>query len=208
MKKTAFSYFTVLPYIFLQRLIMRKKMILLTMVIIALIGSANAGDPMDLANSSFESPDTTTANPVPDNWVLSNGAALMDPLFYPDEGISAPAAVDGDQSVFLNASTNYLASCLAQPMTQGGSPFLIAADQTYTVKMWVGRIIGQDAVAPQLMVEIAELYTDVMTDAKICMADLGDEDLNGDCEINLADFAMIAAKWLDCQRVPECINSN
>jgi hypothetical protein len=56
--------------------------------------------------------------------------------------------------------------------------------------------------------QIAELYIDVMTDTKICLADLGPEDLNGDCDINMTDFAMMAAKWLDCNIVPDCISSN
>ncbi len=30
-------------------------------------------------------------------------------------------------------------------------------------------------------------------------------DLNGDCEVNIADFALLATKWLDCGLFPDCV---
>ena len=53
--------------------------------------------------------------------------------------------------------------------------------------------------------DIAHMYTDVMTDDTVCVNQIGlDYDFDGDCQVNLADFAMFASQWLNCNRVPDC----
>jgi hypothetical protein len=50
---------------------------------------------------------------------------------------------------------------------------------------------------------VASLYTEFVQDS-ICL-DPPDFDVNGDCIFNIEDFAEIAATWLDCNLVPDCI---
>ena len=56
-------------------------------------------------------------------------------------------------------------------------------------------------------VEIAEMYTSVTPeDDYVCIDSEGLElDFNGDCIVDLADFAQFAASWLNCRRVPDCL---
>ena len=49
--------------------------------------------------------------------------------------------------------------------------------------------------------EVAVLYTDVMTDAEICL-EQPENDLSGDCRVGLEDFAILATNWLECNLVP------
>lgn len=52
----------------------------------------------------------------------------------------------------------------------------------------------------------ASLYTKFVTDDSICLDGVLPEfDLNGDCIFDLEDFAEIAATWLECNLVPDCI---
>ena len=52
----------------------------------------------------------------------------------------------------------------------------------------------------------ASLYTEFIPDASICLDGvLPEYDLNGDCIFDLKDFAQIAATWLECNLVPDCI---
>jgi hypothetical protein len=59
---------------------------------------------------------------------------------------------------------------------------------------------------PRTPLQIAQDYVAVETDAWVCVEDsedpLGAYDLNGDCKVNLADFAEFASNWLKCQRYP------
>ena len=52
--------------------------------------------------------------------------------------------------------------------------------------------------------EVAQLYVDMVPDAYICIEQdpALSHDYNNDCRVNLADFEMIIAEWLECQRVP------
>ena len=52
--------------------------------------------------------------------------------------------------------------------------------------------------------DVAVLYTDVMTGESICV-EQSEYDLDGDCRVNLLDFAMFATNWMVCNRVPECM---
>jgi len=51
--------------------------------------------------------------------------------------------------------------------------------------------------------EIAVLYTDV-AGGEICL-EQPEHDFNGDCRVNLLDFAMFSTGWLECNLVPECM---
>jgi len=53
-------------------------------------------------------------------------------------------------------------------------------------------------------IDVAVLYTDVMTGESICMEQIK-HDYNGDCRVDILDFAMFAADWLECNLVPECM---
>ncbi|HPB93464.1 MAG TPA: hypothetical protein PLR31_07950, partial [Anaerohalosphaeraceae bacterium] len=60
---------------------------------------------------------------------------------------------------------------------------------------------------PLTAVQIAQLYVDFEPDKYVCMEDAEEPltafDLNKDCMVNLADFALFAAQWLECQRYPQ-----
>ncbi|MBE0537527.1 MAG: hypothetical protein IH624_17825 [Phycisphaerae bacterium] len=57
-------------------------------------------------------------------------------------------------------------------------------------------------------VEAAYLYHDA-TGQSVCINNLDPVvaryDFNGNCKIDLADFAVLAANWLYCQQVPDCV---
>ena len=51
---------------------------------------------------------------------------------------------------------------------------------------------------------VASLYTEFMTGESICL-EPPDFDVNGDCIFDIEDFAEIAATWLECNLVRDCI---
>ena len=59
--------------------------------------------------------------------------------------------------------------------------------------------------------EIAHLYTDLVADVEICVDRVGiDLDVSGpdgepDCRVDIYDFAALAAQWLNCNSVPDCV---
>jgi hypothetical protein len=59
---------------------------------------------------------------------------------------------------------------------------------------------------PRTPTQIAETYLGFKPGGFIC-ADLdngiGVYDLNDDCRVNMADFALVATQWLECNRIPE-----
>ncbi len=52
--------------------------------------------------------------------------------------------------------------------------------------------------------DVAKLYTDVQG-GEICAQPIA-ADLNGDCRVDMEDFAILAAQWLECNMVPTCWN--
>jgi len=52
--------------------------------------------------------------------------------------------------------------------------------------------------------EAAELYTNVVTDAMICVGGNPAMDFNGDCRVGIEDLALFVSGWLECNRVPDC----
>lgn len=58
---------------------------------------------------------------------------------------------------------------------------------------------------PLTPTEIALMYNGFRPDEFICVETIegfGTYDLNDDCRVNLADFALVASEWLECQRIP------
>ena len=53
-------------------------------------------------------------------------------------------------------------------------------------------------------IDVAVLYTDVMTGESICV-EQPERDFDGNCRVDMLDFAMFATGWLECNRVPSCI---
>jgi Concanavalin A-like lectin/glucanases superfamily len=53
-------------------------------------------------------------------------------------------------------------------------------------------------------VDVALLYTDVMG-GNLCVGGNPEYDLNDDCKVNILDFALFAADWLECNIVPDCL---
>ncbi len=54
-------------------------------------------------------------------------------------------------------------------------------------------------------VTIAYLYSDI-TGKPVCIDNTGLQyDFNGDCIVNLEDFAMFTSEWLNCRQVPDCV---
>ncbi len=58
------------------------------------------------------------------------------------------------------------------------------------------------AISP---LEVAVLYTDVMTDVEICVGGNPENDLSGNCRVDIEDFAILATSWLECNLVPDCM---
>jgi hypothetical protein len=56
--------------------------------------------------------------------------------------------------------------------------------------------------------EVAHLYTDIETDAEICVEnpefDISGPDGNPDCQVDLYDLGALAGAWLNCNIVPTC----
>ena len=89
-----------------------------------------------------------------------------------------------------------------------------AATNDYPVVLGAGTVLGDTSTYEGLLdkmsiysyalspIEIAVLYTDVMTGESICM-EQPEHDYNGDCRVDLLDFAMLSTGWLECNLVPE-----
>ncbi|MBE0537951.1 MAG: immunoglobulin domain-containing protein [Phycisphaerae bacterium] len=49
--------------------------------------------------------------------------------------------------------------------------------------------------------EVATVYTAIRTDETVCV-EIDPMDFDGNCRVDLSDFAAFAAAWLDCNRIP------
>ena len=82
-----------------------------------------------------------------------------------------------------------------QPVNFGGET--VAGDVAFVgslddVQIWNYALDGY---------EVATVFTDIRTDQTICV-EIDPMDFDGNCRVDLADFALFAAKWLDCNRIP------
>jgi hypothetical protein len=144
---------------------MRKKMLLLTMMAFLMCSGAivHAGGLLAVWNNDFETPATTTVGPAPTYWNVA-GCGTVNPAGWPDAGISAPAAASGLQTAYLDAG-GWMWQSLKQPGT--ADAFKIEANQTYTIKVWVGRMIGQDVYVPLLEVFLQDTTTWTQVDNQV-----------------------------------------
>lgn len=59
---------------------------------------------------------------------------------------------------------------------------------------------------PLTPTQVAEMYVGFRTEEYVCVipddSGFADVDLDGDCKVNLADIAIAAHQWLECQRIP------
>lgn len=56
--------------------------------------------------------------------------------------------------------------------------------------------------------EVARLYIADKPNGSVCIASLKPDatyDINSDCIVNISDFAMLAAEWLNCGLMPDCV---
>ncbi|MBN2843312.1 MAG: hypothetical protein JXM68_09495 [Sedimentisphaerales bacterium] len=104
--------------------------------------------------------------------------------------------VDGDQGATLSINlANY--ALPTSPLSVGGR----AGENS--VDAYIDELeIYSYALTPT---EVAVKYTDLVPGSFVCVEDPDNAllyDNNGDCRVNIADFAMFALEWLDCQRYP------
>lgn len=117
--------------------------------------------------------------------------------------------VDGLLAGTVNNASGVAPATIAPVMfgvetPSGDAPYNGLVDE---VKIWSYAVDAYD---------LAHMYTDVMTEETVCVDQVGlefdvaggplDEEGNptGDCRINLADFAVFAATWANCNSVPDC----
>ena len=92
----------------------------------------------------------------------------------------------------------------------------VASTNTYPVVLGAETVLAELAVYEGLLdktsiysyalspVDVALLYTDVMG-GNICVGGSPEYDFNDDCKVNILDFALFAADWLECNLVPDCL---
>lgn len=150
-------------------------------------------------NASF----SVRQGPGFDNEVVNirdGGWHLITGTLDPDTGI-AKLYVDGKRSAGDESTWN------PANMTLHDEPLFFGAETSGGSVPFDGLIddvrIYNYALDP---VTIAKMYIEHNPGATVCIDDISEEagDLNGDCEVNLEDFAIIAADWLNCLLVPDC----
>lgn len=91
------------------------------------------------------------------------------------------------------------------PLAAGSEELVLGAKdilKTNTFKAILDEVgIWSYALSPA---EIATLYTDII-DAVICTDPDAAMDLDGNCKVDLSDFAMFAKTWLNCRNIPGCM---
>ncbi|MEJ5260652.1 MAG: LamG domain-containing protein [Anaerohalosphaeraceae bacterium] len=132
------------------------------------------------------------------NVALDDGQWHMITAVYDPQTTSYTIYTDGDknETIVLDISAAPLA---AAPLSIGGRATELSVDGAIDDV----RIYSY----PLTPVQIAQLYVDFEPSKFVCMEDEEDPltafDLNSDCKVDLADFALFAAKWLQCQRYPQ-----
>ena len=124
------------------------------------------------------------------NWHLVTGT-------YDGETVSI--YVDGD---LKNTATS---SVVPDPIL--GEPLRIGIETFEGASPWKGLIDKVQIYNYALSrMEVAVLYTNLVSGVDICVEDMVDDDFdfNDDCVVNLKDFAEFAEAWLECYLVPAC----
>jgi hypothetical protein len=132
------------------------------------------------------------------NVELDDGQWHLITAVYDPQTTSYTIYTDGDnnETIVLDISEAPLA---AAPLSIGGRQTELSIDGAIDDV----RIYSY----PLTPVEIADLYVNFEPSKFVCMEDPEDPltafDLNGDCQVDLTDFALFAAQWLECQRYPQ-----
>ncbi|MBE0534850.1 MAG: immunoglobulin domain-containing protein [Phycisphaerae bacterium] len=53
--------------------------------------------------------------------------------------------------------------------------------------------------------EVAVMYTEIDTEAMVCVGGNPVGDLSGNCRVDLPDLVIMASAWLECNLVPDCL---
>ncbi len=78
------------------------------------------------------------------------------------------------------------------------------SNETENATWYYNGLIDQVRIASTILdnYAVANNYVAQFPDADICVEQTGlDYDLDGDCDVDLADFAMLVSEWLNCNRV-------
>lgn len=130
---------------------------------------------------------------------LGDGQWHMLTITYTPDDTTLHLYTDGDENAqkVINLSTYGLPSAL---LSIGGRNTELSIDGNIDeVRLYT---------YPKTPTEIAQMYTQTTpADDFICVTPTDSEmatyDLNNDCRVNMADFALMAQEWLECQRVPD-----
>jgi hypothetical protein len=144
-------------------------------------------------NFVIEIPNTTLNSGTTVN--VSNGLWHMLTSTYDAATNSMKVFVDGDQ----RAAVTIDLSNVALPVT----PVSIGGLGTDAIKGGVDEVRMYDY--PLTPTQIAAMYLGFKPGGFICAeldGGISAYDLNKDCRINMADFALIATQWLECNRIP------
>ena len=145
------------------------------------------------ANFIIESPNTNLSTGTTVN--VSDGLWHMMTATYDAASDSMKVFVDGDQRAAVTLDLSNVSLPTAQVLLGGAG--------TDAIKGGMDEVRMYDY--PLTPTQIAAMYLGFKPGGFIC-ADLDDGiavyDLNDDCRVNLEDFALIAAQWLECNRIP------
>jgi hypothetical protein len=151
---------------------------------------------------------TTGSNTIllqsPNGYLSANGALVKGQWQY------IAATFDGKTGVIyingkLTASGNFALGNAADAMINlGGSNFNNVPGK------WLNGILDDVKLYNYALSDlaVAQMYVADNPGSSVCVNSLKPAaayDLNGDCIVNLGDFAILAGQWLDCGLVPDCV---
>ncbi len=141
---------------------------------------------------------------VPNNWLdgrsevdTGDGQWHMLTLTYDAESETMTAYTDGERDAYATGVVIAPDLVPAAPLYIGGFESQLSINGAIDDV----RIYSYDFTAT----EVAALYNEMKPDEYVCLATLEDSlvhDLNDDCRITVADFAIFAQDWLVCERYP------
>jgi len=153
-------------------------------------------------------------------WVLNCHDKAVNTLRQVDKAESTGSVIDDQWHMVTgtyDAETGVVAVYVDGKLEAESEPGSdVAPTNDFPVVFGAGTVFGDMSVYEGLLdkvsiysyalsqIDVAVLYTDVMTGESICMEQIK-HDYNGDCRVDILDFAMFAADWLECNLVPECM---
>lgn len=143
---------------------------------------------------SFQSPNSAVSAEAltPDNWQF---------ITVTFDGTTARIYSNG---ILKNSGSFRLGDAVDAMINLGGSDF------GNTPARWMNGILDDVKFYNYGLsdVEAARMYVADNPGSSVCVNSLkpaATYDLNGDCIVNLGDFAILAGQWLDCGLVPDCV---